>query len=160
MRDDLSILLIEDDRVGALNVMRAFNHNNLSYPIHIAEGPQQALELLRSDQWRPANPRPNIILLDLLKPRQKTFEILDSLEQDEAFNNIDVYVFSVNENQNYIHQAYAYRIRGWILKPENQEALNVSVQRLADYWAMTCRPSRTKASVHEVATPTSSHILK
>ena len=91
-------------------------------------------------------------------PKQKTFDLLAQLEVNNDFNTIDVYIFTANENENHIYNAYKHRIRGWIVKPEKQDELNQVVQTLADYWSMSRRPNRAKTSVHEISTR--SHMLK
>ena len=40
--------------------------------------------------------------------KKKTFDFLAQLEKDNEFNTIDVYIFSNNENENHIYNAFKH----------------------------------------------------
>ncbi len=139
-RNDISVLVIEENRVEVLNLVRAFNENKLSYPIHTAETPAQGLALLRDLQWSSDNPRPNVVLLSLPLERQGSFHFLRIIRSDPQLSDIDVFVLSRSDHARDLLESYKYHIQGYLAWPQGQEQLRQMIATLGQFWSITQRP--------------------
>ncbi len=97
MKDNISILLVEDDDVDSENVVRAFKKNKIANPLHITENGEDALAYLRhegkySDPEK--SPRPGIILLDLNMPIMNGIEFLEVVKSDDDLKRIPMVVMT------------------------------------------------------------------
>ncbi len=70
---------------------------------------------------------PDIVFLDLYMPQMNGFQLLDALENNQAFvqNPIDIYVLSSSYRESDVQNALnKIRCKGYINKPLNQKKLN------------------------------------
>ena len=139
-RNEISVLLIEENRVEVLNLVRAFNENKLSYPIHTAENPAQGIALLRSEEWSGDNPRPNVVLLSLPLKQQGTFHFLRIVRSDPQLSELDIFVLSRSEHARDLLEAYKYHIQGYLPWPQGQENLRQLIFKLGQFWSISQRP--------------------
>ena len=137
---DDSILIVDENRVEALALVRGFNHNQLSYPLHTVESAAAALDLLRDDQWTPDNPRPNILLISFPLRDRQGIHLLRILRGDPSFSGICIYVLSRSEMEADIIEAHQYHIQGFLMRPSEQGQINDMITQLARMWGMTRRP--------------------
>ncbi|HEY9779629.1 MAG TPA: hypothetical protein V6D09_05780 [Leptolyngbyaceae cyanobacterium] len=76
----IKIPLIEDDKVDAMNVKRAFKEKNIANPLALAINALEALIMLRGENKIKNIPRAQrLILLDLNISKINTFEFLREL---------------------------------------------------------------------------------
>lgn len=92
--ETVTILLVDDDEVDAMAVLRAFKKHGISNPIVVAGDGLEAMEILRGDNGREPLSRPFLILLDLNMPRMDGWEFLDALRRDSALKGSLVYVLA------------------------------------------------------------------
>ena len=140
MTQDISILLVEENRVDALNMVRAFSHLGLSYPLQTAETAPEALQLLRADLYSPQNPRPNIIILSLPLMQRQGFHFMRIIRNDPSFADLDIVVLAATEKESDIVQAYRHHVQAFVPKPSNQDELHRVILALSSMWGITRRP--------------------
>ena len=80
MRNNCTILLVEDDKVDVMTVQRAFRDLNLTNPLAVAGNGEEALAYLRD----PGNEHPCIILLDLNMPKMNGVATLRELRSRQV----------------------------------------------------------------------------
>ena len=85
-KQEVTLLLIEDDDIDAMSVTRAFNKMSIKNKVIRAHDGLEGLELLRSS----AIPSPYIVLLDIQMPRLNGLEFLHEIRQDQNLSLIHI----------------------------------------------------------------------
>lgn len=134
MREDVQILLIEDDQVDVQGVKRSFRDAKIANPIHVAKDGVEALEILRGENGHARLPSPNILLLDLNMPRMNGIEFLEEIRKDKALHASIVFVLTTSSAEEDICRAYEHHIAGYIVKPEAGSDFLSALEMLDHYW--------------------------
>lgn len=93
MRNGQYILLIEDDQVDAMTVVRALKEIKISNKVEIVSNGEAALSFLEKKREN----RPALILLDLNMPRMNGVEFLTTLKKDDDFKTIPVVALTTSK---------------------------------------------------------------
>jgi len=133
-----TILLVEDDDIDAMSVMRAFNKLRIANPIVRAKDGMIALELLRNGTVT----KPYIMLLDLNMPRMGGLEVLTELRKDENLKNSIVFVLTTSKDDEDKLAAYDQNIAGYIVKEKLQHGFDELVKLLDHYWRLVELPEK------------------
>lgn len=131
--NSISILLVEDDEVDAMNLKRAFKKVKITNPLHVAENGLEALALLRGEGCPPIIPRPKLILLDLNMPCMNGLEFLQELRTDPDLRSISVIVLTTSDEEQDKVAAYDLNVAGYILKPVEPEKFIEAITTLGVY---------------------------
>ncbi len=137
MNNNISILLVEDDEVDIMNVMRAFKKNHITNPMFLAGNGLEALAKLRgSDTEDKLNPMPKIILLDINMPKMNGIEFLKELRNDPELRSISVFVLTTSDEEKDRVAAYDMNVSGYILKPVEPDKFMEAVKTLNVFWSL------------------------
>jgi CheY-like chemotaxis protein len=135
-KNDVSILLVEDDDIDAMTVERAIKRLNLANPyIRVKDG-VEGLALLRNEGVF----RPFIILLDLNLPRMGGLEMLSELRSDPKLTDCVVFVLTTSNDDQDRAAAYKEHIAGYIVKSRLDGDFNELLQLLEQYWRLVELP--------------------
>ncbi len=130
---DKSILLVEDDQVDVMTVMRALNEIKVTNPVVNLENGEEALRYLRD----PGKDKPCIILLDLNMPIMNGIEFLQVMKQDARLRRIPVVVLTTSEEQQDKINSFDLGVAGYMAKPVDYRQF-VEVMRTIDaYWTIS-----------------------
>jgi CheY-like chemotaxis protein len=130
------ILLVEDDQVDVMTVMRALKEIHVTNPVVNLENGEQALKYLRD----PNNAKPCIILLDLNMPIMNGIEFLQVAKQDAQLKRIPVVVLTTSEEQQDKINSFDLGVAGYMAKPVDYRQF-VEVMRSIDaYWTISEMP--------------------
>jgi len=114
---DLTILMIEDDRIDVMVVQRLMCRLSIDLPIvHVGNG-EEALELLRTPLALPRLTPPYVIVLDINMPRMSGFEFLDEIAKDGTFTEVPIFILSTSTNVRDLRAARRHSIHGYFVKP-------------------------------------------
>lgn len=138
--EEINVLLVEDDTIDIVNVQRAFNKNNISYPLYVAHNGIEALNMLRGDGGKTAIPTPKVILLDINMPRMNGIEFLTEIRKDEEFSNLSVFVLTTSNHEQDKLEAFNLHVAGYILKPLSFEKFVNAISILNNYWSICESP--------------------
>jgi len=107
-----SVLIIDDDAgiADALSLLLGQE----GYEVKVASDGRMALELLE------AQPRPQMILLDLSMPGMDGYGFLRRKQQSDALARIPTFVMSAGDMD---HALNELQVSGWLRKPIKLEAL-------------------------------------
>lgn len=133
----MNILLVEDDEVDVMNVRRAFDRNNITNPIHVAENGLEALRMLR-DGTVPRGRR--LVLLDLNMPRMNGIEFLRAVRQDPELVGLSVVVLTTSNEERDKVDAYRLNVAGYLLKPVTFVNFVELTSALNKYWTLVEMP--------------------
>ena len=130
------ILLVEDDQVDVMTIMRALKEIHVVNPVVAVEHGEAALDYLRD----PAASRPCIILLDLNMPIMNGIEFLQQVKQDPLLRAIPVVVLTTSEEQPDKLRSFEYGVAGYMAKPVDYRRF-VDMMRSVDmYWTLSAMP--------------------
>ena len=130
------ILLVEDDQVDVMTVMRALKEIKVTNPVVNMENGEEALKYLRD----PDSAKPCIILLDLNMPIMNGFEFLQVVKHDAQLKRIPVVVLTTSEEQQDKVNSFDLGVAGYMAKPVDYRRF-VEVMRSIDaYWTISEMP--------------------
>ncbi len=130
------ILLVEDDQVDIMTVMRSLKEIRVTNPVVNKENGEEALNYLRD----PASEKPCIILLDLNMPIMNGIEFLQVVKRDSELKRIPVVVLTTSEEQQDKMRSFDLGVAGYMAKPVDYRQF-VEVMRSIDaYWTISEMP--------------------
>lgn len=130
------ILLVEDDQVDTMTVMRALKEIHVTNPLVHLENGEEAVRYLRD----PASEKPCIILLDLNMPIMNGIEFLQVVKHDDQLKRIPIVVLTTSEEQQDKVNSFNLGVAGYMAKPVDYRQF-VEVMRSIDaYWTISEMP--------------------
>jgi CheY-like chemotaxis protein len=142
-----AILLVEDDEVDVMNVRRAFQRNNFSNPLYVAQDGVDALELLRGSRRSELKVFPRIVLLDLNLPRMNGIEFLNEIRSDPALRQLVVVVLTTSDDERDVLSAYDLNVAGYVIKPVTFDRFVQAMETLGMYWNLNQLPEGSGLAV-------------
>ena len=114
------ILLVEDDELDVISVQRSLNKIGIEYELITAYNGIEALEKLRgSKHLPPADPLPDVILLDINMPRMDGLQFLSILRSDEALKHLKVVIMTTSGEEHDRIKTETMGVSGYLIKPLN-----------------------------------------
>jgi len=144
-RNDVEILLVEDNATDAELTIRALKKNNISNDIFWVKDGAEALDFIFTSGAyanREINKTPKVILLDLRLPKVDGLEVLRKIKSDERTKNIPVVVLTSSKEEEDIVESYRLGVNSYICKPVEFESFAESVAKLGFYWVLLNKPPR------------------
>jgi CheY-like chemotaxis protein len=136
MNDNKPVLLVEDDKVDALIVKRAFQDLNIHNAIIYADNGEEALNYLINDK----NDKPCLILLDINMPKMNGIEFLKELRKDESITNIPVVVMTTSRNEGDRKEMFELSVSGYMIKSFNYNDFLKTIDIIKSYWTLSKFP--------------------
>jgi CheY-like chemotaxis protein len=137
MKDRMvTILLVDDDKVDAMALKRAFRHLKINNPVVEAHNGIEALDRLRGQNGYDKVPAPCLVLLDLNMPRMGGIEFLGELRRDPLLRRTLVFVMTTSAAEEDRARAYDKNVAGYVLKHRSGESFLESMNMLKDYSQM------------------------
>lgn len=133
-RQDISILVVEDNDVDVMGVKRALKSSKLDNKVVIASDGVQALEILRDGKSIQA---PYLVLLDLNMPRMNGIEFLQEIRKDRQLKKTVVFVLTTSAANEDRSKAYEQNIAGYIVKGGTPEGY-IDAAGLLDRYVNVC----------------------
>lgn len=127
------ILLVEDDDVDALTVVRAMKELRVSNPLRIAHNGEEALALLRGS----GGPMPGLILLDLNMPRMNGLEFLKVAKRDASLRRLPVVVLTTSRQEHDRRESFDLGVAGYMAKPVDYREFVGVIRTIRDYWTQS-----------------------
>ena len=119
MKREINILLVEDTELHAVLIRRALENGKLRPRVFWIKDGKAALDFLynRCDYAdKEANPRPDIILLDLKLPKVSGLEILEQIKGEEKLREIPVVVLTASDEGKDIIRSYQRGAKSYFTK--------------------------------------------
>ena len=130
------ILLVEDDQVDTMTVIRALKEIHVTNRLVHLENGEEAVSYLRD----PESEKPCIILLDLNMPIMNGIEFLQVVKRDDHLKRIPVVVLTTSEEQQDKVNSFNMGVAGYMAKPVDYRQF-VEVMRSIDaYWTISEMP--------------------
>lgn len=139
-KEEVSVLLVDDDDVDVMAVKRAFRKAKIANPLVVARDGLEALAMLRGEDGQEPVPRPFIIVLDLNMPRMDGFEFLSELRKDPKLRDSVVFVLTTSKADEDRAASYDMNVAGYIVKSEVGDGFLNVTQLLDSYWRVVLLP--------------------
>lgn len=130
------ILLVEDDHVDVMTILRALKEIHVGNPVVNMENGEAALEHLRT----PGLERPCIILLDLNMPIMNGIEFLHLVKADPELRRIPVIVLTTSEEQQDKVNSFNLGVAGYMAKPVDYRRFVEMMRSIDLYWTLSEMP--------------------
>ncbi len=130
------ILLIEDDKVDAMTVQRAFKELHVSNAVVHVENGEEALTYLQA----PSVQRPCLMLLDLNMPVMNGIEFLQAVKRLPELKRIPIVALTTSDEQQDKVESFELGVAGYMRKPVEYRQF-VDIMRTIDaYWTISELP--------------------
>jgi two-component system response regulator len=136
-REDVHVLLIEDDVDHQELVRRAFLGGGARVALRVARHGEEALDYLfrRGEYEDPArSPRPRLILLDLRLPRRDGLEVLAEITSSPELRAIPAVVLTTSESDHDVARALAQHANSYLVKPVDYTRFEKLIVDVEAYW--------------------------
>jgi DNA-binding response OmpR family regulator len=123
MKENLKVLLIEDDMDDVELLKEAFGDNNVEYELEVIMEGDRVKPFLETAEYIPG-----IIIMDLNLPKTDGKEILKDIKATDAFKSIPLIVFSTSSSKDDIEYAYSLGANKFITKPTTIAGWNETIE--------------------------------
>ncbi|MER3482720.1 MAG: hypothetical protein C4332_05785 [Meiothermus sp.] len=137
--DIIEILLVEDNAGDVQLTREAFEEAKVRNRLHVVSDGVEALQFLRQEGAFAAQPRPDLVLLDLNLPRKSGLEVLTEIKQDPELRQIPVVVLTTSQAEADITQSYNRYANAYITKPVDLDKFLEVVRSLEHFWLAVVR---------------------
>ncbi len=114
-----SILLVDDDPIGAELTMAALAELQLGLPVQLAVDGEEALDLLM--RRKPMDPGagcpPYLVLLDLKMPKIDGHEVLRQIRENDQLRSLRVIVLTSSDQKSDMERSRELGTDAYLLKP-------------------------------------------
>jgi two-component system, response regulator len=137
MKNDVEILLVEDNSSDAELAMRALKKSNfIDKVVRVSDG-EEALDFIFGRGTFKTSKRynvPKLILLDLKLPKVDGLEVLRVIKADEITKLIPVVVLTSSNEECDLIESYKLGVNSYIIKPVDFDNFVDSVREIGLYW--------------------------
>ena len=142
-RDEIEILLVEDNPSDVELTLHALRHNNLANRIHVVRDGEEALDFVFCRgpyaQRSFAQP-PRLVLLDIKLPKVDGMEVLRQLKGDVRTKAIPVVILTSSKEEKDLVNGYHLGVNSYVVKPVDFEQFVRLVAELGLYWLLLNQP--------------------
>ena len=136
-RENVVILLVEDNRDDEALTLRALKKNNIKNEVVVARDGVEALDFLfgtGSHAGRDLSVMPQVTLLDLKLPRLDGLDVLKKMRSDERTRLLPVVILtSSNEDRDRL-DGYGLGANSYVRKPVDFGEFIDAIRNLGLYW--------------------------
>lgn len=146
MKDEVEILLVEDDTNDMDLALHALRRENLANKIFVARDGEEALEFLFCRgvfSERSFDYPPRLVLLDLKLPKVDGIEVLRQIKSDSRTKTIPVVILTSSKEERDLVKGYDLGANSYIQKPVDFEQFRSTVKQAGLYWLLTNQPPPT-----------------
>lgn len=138
-KDQVEILLVEDDPDDLDLTLRALNEEHVCNRIHVARDGEEALDFLfcrGQYSARDGSNTPRLILLDLKLPKVDGLEVLEQIKRDPGTRSIPVVILTSSRQERDMVHGYHLGANSYIQKPVDFEQFQSTIKQLGYYWLL------------------------
>jgi len=144
LKDQVEILLVEDDPEDLDLTVRALKDAHVCNRIQVARDGEEALDFLFCRGLhgeRDPNCHPKLILLDLKLPKVDGLEVLEQVKRNPRTRAVPVVILTSSKLEQDLVQGYQLGANSYIQKPVDFDQFQSTIKQLGFYWLLVNQPS-------------------
>lgn len=122
MNSVVKILLVEDDMLDQIEVVRTLERKGILTRLKIVKNGEEALRILSEQENDMFPGKPDIILLDLNMPKMNGIEFLNQIKSNPEWRDIKVFVLTTSDEKEDKAAVSQFGVSGFITKPLKLES--------------------------------------
>jgi chemotaxis family two-component system response regulator Rcp1 len=130
----LDILIVENDPATARLTKEAFKEAGLMDSVVSVPDGDVALSYLRQEDRFAAQPRPDLVFLDLHLPKKTGLEVLAEIKGNPKLRVTPVVVVSGSANPHEIREAYELHASCYVRKPDDLGQFIAFAKSCYEFW--------------------------
>ena len=137
---ETDVLVVEDNAVDAMFIMKALKNSGVTEKVIIATDGKMALDFFTgqgSFEGRDTESLPKLIILDLTLPQMSGFEFLHKIRSYPKYRDIPVAVFSGSNDDHDKKMALDLGADSYFTKPLSIHAFVAIVEEIGKFWLQT-----------------------
>ena len=138
MKQDFTILIVEDSEDDVFLLKKALQRENITNPVQVVRDGQQAIDYLCGKEPysdRQQYPFPKAIFCDLKLPHLNGFDVLQWLRAHPDCSVIPFIIMSASKEDVDIKRAYQMGANAYLYKPNDLLELQKMVKTAFEFWA-------------------------
>jgi CheY-like chemotaxis protein len=135
----IDVLLVEDDPGDVLMTREAFEDNKVANRLAVVSDGVSALAFLRKEGEHADAPTPDLVLLDLNRPRMDGREVLEAMTGDDALRSIPVVVLTTSEAEEDVVRSYSLHANAYVTKPVDFDRFIEVVRQIDEFFVEVVR---------------------
>ena len=146
-REDIPILLVEDDEDDVHLTQRAFEKGHILNKLFVTNDGEEAMEFLeqRGRYNNPDDaPEPGVIMLDLNMPKMDGYEVLNRIKSDNKLKHIPVVVLTTSDQTDDVQKCYDIGANTFITKPVEFNNFLEAIVTTGKYWLSIAKLPETQ----------------
>lgn len=124
------IALVEDNPDDEALTLRALKKNGIANEVVVLRDGVEAIDYLLA----PANPLPQLVLLDLKLPRRDGLEVLSTLRNTPRTALLPIVILTSSKEERDLIEGYRGGATSYVRKPVDFNQFSESVRQLGLYW--------------------------
>ncbi len=143
MRQEVDVLLVEDNQADMTLTLRAISEAVVTDRVRVARDGEEALDFImgRSSSSLPSGVSClKLILLDLKLPKVSGLDVLAEMKSNPGSKIIPVVVFSSSKQESDVRKSYELGANSYMQKPVDFDEFRDMIRRVAGYWLQLNQP--------------------
>jgi len=143
IRQDVEILLVEDNPDDVELTLHALRQEKLANHIEVARDGEEALDFLFCRgpyAQRSFEQPPRVVLLDLKLSKVDGMEVLREIKKDPRTRAIPVVILTASREESDLANGYHLGANGYVQKPVDFDNFRNLVKQLGLYWLVVNEP--------------------
>ena len=130
----IEILLVEDNPGDADLAREALSDSKLKNNLSVVGDGEEAMAFLRKQGKYAAEPRPDLVLLDLNLPKKDGRQVLAEVKADDDLKRIPVVILTTSRAEEDVLKTYNLHANCYIAKPIDFSQFLKVVKSIEDFW--------------------------
>ena len=135
----VTILLVEDDDVDALTVVRCLKQAKITNQLVRANDGVEALEMLRGTHKRVRLAAPYLLLVDIRMPRLDGIGLINEIRRDPQLTRTVIFVLTTSDADRDKMAAYNAHVAGYIVKTGSSDQF-LTLATMLNYYLVIVEP--------------------
>jgi CheY-like chemotaxis protein len=139
------ILLVEDDDIDAMAVVRGLAGAKISNTLVRARDGVEALEMLLGTNGRDRLPPPYLMLIDIRLPRLDGLALVRKIRSNPKLHRTIIFMLTTSDSERDRNAAYDAHVAGYIVKASGDDQFS-KLARMLDYYLLIVAPPPAELS--------------
>lgn len=136
---EVTILLVEDDDIDAMTVVRGLTSAKIANPLVRAHDGIEALEMLLGTNNRPKLPPPYVLLVDIRMPRLDGLGLIREIRSNPVLQRTIIFVLTTSNTDRDRAAAYDSHVAGYIVKSDTPDQY-LRLASMIEYYLLIVAP--------------------